>query len=206
MCDNYEPSTEDDVELLHDLGELLDEANVVVAHNGDRFDLKKINTRMIKESFWKPTPYRTVDTLKIARREFGFTSNKLDYLAQFLFGDAKLDTGGLELWTDCLAGKPEAWDKMEDYNAKDVVLLERVYEHIKGWDRSHPNMALLAKSDEAACTKCVSTNVHECEDRYASTNVSLFPVYRCHDCGNIMRGRTSVLSKEQKSVLLVNAK
>jgi DNA polymerase elongation subunit (family B) len=205
QCSNYTIGTEDDSELIEDLWNLFDEADIIVAHNGDKFDIKKIKTRMLTHIMVPPSPYRTVDTLKICKREFSFTSNRLDYVANLLLGEGKIDTGGMELWIDCIHGDDEAWKHMLDYNLRDVDILERVYKHIRSWDRSHPNIAIMTGVKEPACTVCASTEL-EPLDKLAATNVSLFHSYRCTCCGHVMRGRKNVRDKEAMKNGLLNAR
>ena len=75
--------------------------------------------------FMPPTPYRQIDTLQVARKEFGFSSNKLDALAGYLGIEHKSETNFL-LWKRCLAGEQEALDYMQAYNIKAVS-----YTHLK---------------------------------------------------------------------------
>jgi hypothetical protein len=44
----------------------MDEADIICAHNGDAFDIKKINSRLITNGFKPPSPFKTIDTLKAA--------------------------------------------------------------------------------------------------------------------------------------------
>src|SRR5579872_2275261 len=74
----------DDKKLLETLWELINEADIIIAHNGDEFDIKKINARFALHGMTPPAPFKTIDTLKMARRYFNFTSNKLGDLAKFL--------------------------------------------------------------------------------------------------------------------------
>ena len=60
--------------LNETLEKFISEANVVIAHNGVRFDTKKVRARMLVHGMLPPTPFKQVDTLQIARSEFGFTS------------------------------------------------------------------------------------------------------------------------------------
>lgn len=205
MTAKYKAGSEDDSELVSDLHSLLDEADIVIGHNGDNFDLKKIKARMIKYGMSPPSPYKTIDTLKICRREFGFTSNKLDYVAQYLFNESKLDTGGMTLWLRCIAGEEEAWTTMREYNAQDVELLERVYLKIRPWDRSTANLALLSPTDGHTCIACASENVEE-TGKHVHTPVSTFLGYVCGDCGHQMRGRVNIRTKTEKLNVLHNAK
>jgi DNA polymerase elongation subunit (family B) len=201
----YSVGTEDDRELIEDLWKLFSEADIVVAHNGDKFDIKKIKTQMLIHMMRPPTPFRTVDTLKICKREFAFTSNRLDYIAERLLGERKLDTGGFDLWKKCLHGDEDAWQHMLDYNIRDVDILERVYLRVRAWDRSHPNVAIMTDIEEPACTVCASTDLRPV-DKKTATNVSLFHTYECGNCGHKMRGRKNIRSKVAMRGGLVNAR
>src|ERR1035437_3916668 len=66
----YKRNKEDDSSLLGDLHRLFDEADILVAHNGDRFDVRKTNARFIINGMLPPKPYKKIDTLKVARRHF----------------------------------------------------------------------------------------------------------------------------------------
>ncbi|MGU9537308.1 hypothetical protein, partial [Proteus mirabilis] len=54
MYSDVTEKTEDD--LLQELHDLLDEADFVIAHNGRRFDLKKIRARMVTRGFKPYSP------------------------------------------------------------------------------------------------------------------------------------------------------
>ena len=75
---NYSKNKSCDLDLCKSLHSLLEQADIVVAHNGDAFDIKKINARFLINKMLPPRPYLAVDTLKILRRKFGFMSNKLN--------------------------------------------------------------------------------------------------------------------------------
>lgn len=187
----YTPGTEQDAGLLEIAWNLLDEADVVVGHNLDRFDLKKLKARMVQNGITtRPSPFKQVDTLKIAKREFAFTSNRLDYLANALLGTQKIPTGGMKLWQDCKAGDEDAWTAMEIYNAYDVELLQGVYHKLRGWDKSHPNLSIMSGNLDV-CGVCQEGTLVETEQMY-HTNVSSFRVYRCDACGAVHRGRSNL--------------
>ena len=131
---------------------VFEEADIIVAHNGDKFDIKKANTQFITCGLKPPAPYKTIDTLKWARRTFKFDSNKLDDLGEYLNLGRKVETGGFKLWRDCMAGVTKAWNKMAKYNKQDVDLLYNVYEKLKSWSTNHPNINVFAGND--ACPIC----------------------------------------------------
>lgn len=152
----YKKNPEDDSQLVDTLWKLLDEADIVVAHNGDGFDLPKSNTRFISHKLPPPSPYRTVDTLKIARNKFKFDSNKLDDLGRYLNIGRKLPHTGFNLWKGCMTGDLKSWQIMKQYNGHDVELLEKVYYLMRAWSTTHPNVN---HGELEACPKCSSTKV-----------------------------------------------
>ena len=81
---------QDDKQMLIDFIKIANEADEIIAHNGDRFDIKKIRTRCIYHRIPMFPKYRTLDTLKKAKSGFNFNSNRLDYIAKFLGVGAKL--------------------------------------------------------------------------------------------------------------------
>ncbi len=199
----YKKDSQSDYSLLLTLRDLLDEADIVIAHNGKRFDIPKINARFLKHGIPPPSPYRMVDTLRTAKSQFALTSNKLDYIARFLGLGRKVDTGGLDLWLGCIAGDAASWEKMIEYNIQDVILLEKVYYKLRPWISNHPNLALYTAATEASCPKCNSTNLQW--RGYAYTSVGSYKRFQCNSCGGWGRGRTSELTTEKRKGVLSNA-
>lgn len=184
---------ENDNRILHKLYNLMDEADVVIGHNGDKFDVPSINTRFVVNGINPPSPYRTVDTLKIAKRHFKFSSNRLDYLGEVLGVGRKIDTGGFELWEKCMKGDSKALDDMLTYNKQDVILLQDVYDKLKPFCSIHPSHA--ATHSGLSCPKCGSHSVQK--RGYAYTNISRFQRFVCNDCGSWSRARVNTRTKEE---------
>jgi hypothetical protein len=205
LCDyeGYKSSNDNERNLVEDLYCLLNEANVVVAHNAVRFDVKKVNSRILYYGLPKPHPYKVVDTLKIARSNFALTSNKLDYITKFLGGEGKLENEGMGLWIGCMGGDKDAWEQMKAYNLRDIDELESIYLALRGWDKSHPNLAHYYDDDLTRCTSCGSEKIEPLGE-FVPTNTQTYPGYRCLECGQIMRGRKNITPNKEK--LLVNAR
>lgn len=128
----------DDKRIVRELIDLLNQADIIVAHNGDKFDVRKINARILYHGLEYPKDYESFDTLKICRREFGLTMNKLDYVCRFLKIKGKLQTGGQKLWNDCREGNQEALTKMSRYCDNDVKILDEVFKRLLPYIRSNP--------------------------------------------------------------------
>jgi RNase_H superfamily len=169
-----------DKALVTELYRLISEADIIVAHNGDRFDLRKSNARFIEHGFAPPAPYKTVDTLKIARKHFKFDSNRLDDLGHFLGVGRKLANTGKALWLGCMSGDPKSWDKMRRYNKQDVRLLEAVYLKLRAWTTTHPNLDHYTRAN--ACPVCQSKDLVRHSFAYISTGKR--QRMTCKGCGH----------------------
>lgn len=188
-----------DKKILADLWKLLDEADIVVGHNVKRFDIRKANARFIMNGMKPPSPYKVVDTLQIARNKFMFTGNKLNNLAIYLGLGKKLDTGGFQLWLDCIAGKQTAWKKMVKYCEKDVVLTEKVYLKLLPYITNHPNLANFVNVEDPVCPNCGSDKLHK--RGFARTAVQKYQRYQCQSCGAWSRANDKIGNKiERKSI------
>lgn len=191
---SYSKHPKDDKHVVKALHKLFSEADVIIAHNGDKFDQKKSNARFIFHGLKPPEPYRTIDTLKVARKYAAFTSNRLDALGDFMHLGRKAETGGFDLWLDCMAGKKEAWRKMKKYNKQDVVLLEQVYYTLRPWIDNHP--AATDKPD--ACPKCGHTVLMS--RGWRVTKTTRYRRFSCNNCGGYSNFRVG----EKSKVILVN--
>ena len=158
----YLKDKHNDLNLMQKIHAFISQADILVAHNGDQFDIKKINARLIAHNLTPPPPNKTVDTLKAARRHFKFNSNKLDELGRYFKIGRKLAHTGKHLWLACIRGDPKAWKKMRAYNKQDVILLEKVYLKLRPWIANHPNLNLYKKTTQFihdACPVCQSAHV-----------------------------------------------
>ena len=167
-----------DKRILESIWKLLDEAEIVIGHNLDRFDIRKLNARFIDNDLDPPSPYKTIDTLKIARREFAFVSYKQDYLTKHFKLEQKLETS-FDLWVKCMQGDQEALKTMEEYNCHDVMGLEEVYLKLRPYIKNHPNLGVLM--DANVCPNCGCDDLEEL-DTYYFTTANKFQVYRCIGC------------------------
>ena len=193
----------DDAEMLWNLHGLLDEADMVVAHNGNKFDIPRVNARLIKAGLAPPSPYKRIDTFIEAKKTFAFTSNRLGDLGEFLGVGGKAETGGFSLWTQCLKGDAAAWQKMLKYNIQDVRLLEKVYMELRPWMPNHPNVGVYVNDDDPICPKCGSKHLQL--RGYSYTQVGKYQRYQCMDCAGWSRGRFTVQDIEKRRALLNNA-
>jgi predicted RNA-binding Zn-ribbon protein involved in translation (DUF1610 family) len=181
----YKPWSYDDRELAQDLWNLFDEAEIIVAHNGDAFDIKKSNARFIFHRLNPPSPYKTVDTKKVAKAVAKFNSNKLDDLGHILIGEKKIKTD-FALWHGCMSGNKKSWKQMLRYNEQDVLLLEKTYQRLLPWAKHHPNLGTIV--NEFACPKCGSKALRS--HGMAMTTTMKYRRLQCENCGGWTRQNT----------------
>jgi hypothetical protein len=195
----------DDKRLMKGLWELLDEADIVVAQNGAEFDVKKINARLIVHGYKPYSPIRVVDTFKVAKKHFRFTSNKLAWMSQYLTDTPKSEHKqfpGFELWKECLADNPKAWAEMKKYNQIDVLACEKVYLKQRPWITGHPNVGVYIQDKDPVCPKCKSKHLQQ--RGYAMSQAGSYTRFQCMECGGWAKGRFTQLAKEVRRGLVTN--
>lgn len=192
---------ENDKRVLKSLWGLLNEADIVIAHNGERFDIPKINARLVYHNLEPTAPYQQIDTLKVIRKEFGFVSNRLDSVAKLFGMGGKIKTS-FDLWKRCVEGDESAIAEMVRYNKKDVELLEDVYLKIRPWIKGHPNLGLYMEADESVCPNCGSSHISVNGSYYTSSG--RYTTFKCNDCGAFSRMRHTNYPKDKRKQLLVS--
>jgi len=108
----------DDTYVLRKLWKVLDDADIIVAHNA-AFDRGWIEGRFMDLGWKKPSKYYVYCTFRTLHGLNG-NSKKLDYLSQKLIGTKKVAHEGIPLWVACSNGEVEAFEKMEEYNIGDI--------------------------------------------------------------------------------------
>ena len=193
---NFKNNPTDDSLVAKTIWKLLDEADIVVAHNGDNFDLKWLNTIFLKNHLPPVSSYKSIDTLKEAKNNFRFLSNKLEHLVKSLGVGEKMKNEGFSLWPKCMSGDPVAWKQMELYNKRDIIILENLYLGMKPFMKHHPKFGLFVNEELQICNICGSKNLKK--KGFAYTSINKYQRFICDDCGASSRSRSSVLSKDKR--------
>ncbi len=186
-----------DKPLLKGMWRLMDEADVIVTQNGKKFDIKKLNARFILNGLKPPSSYHQVDTLEMAKKNFGFTSNKLEYLSSQLNTKYKKlkhkKFPGFELWDACLKGIQSAWKEMARYNIYDVLALEELHQRLESWDSS----LSLHFFEKGTPVQCRCGNSHLQKYGFSFSNKGKFQRYKCSQCKTEISARTNLLNKKR---------
>jgi len=159
-----------DAEMLREFIEIANQADEIIAHNGDRFDMPWLRTRCLKHGIQCFPSYKTIDTLKMARSKFYFNSNRLDYISQFIGGKSKLPTD-FNLWKKVMSGDKRALNQMVEYCCNDVLMLEEVYNELSKYAEPKTNIAVLEGKAKWFCPYCTSSKVHLNKTRVSAMGI-----------------------------------
>src|SRR5512139_461679 len=194
LCDykGYKPGGTD-YDLAIDLWRLLDEADIVVAHNGADFDIKCIKARFIAHGLKPPAPYRVVDTKKELKKVSRFSSNKLDWICKQLDLGKKIEHEGWELWLKCMGGDRAAWARMKKYNRHDVVLLKKLYGVLAPWI-TQPNAGTYSDVPVCPNPNCGSDQLQL--RGFARNKTRIYQRFQCRKCGTWGRAAHSERNKQ----------
>ena len=183
-----EARNRDDSRVVNALWKFIDEADILIAHNGLKFDVRMMQARFFLNGLPPTRSFQVIDTLRATRRAFALPSNKLDDIAKYLHLEGKIKTD-FTWWTKFMDGEQEAIDRMQEYNDKDVYVLEEVYFALRPWIKPHPNLGLFKEGSDPGCPACGSEDM-QIVGEYA-TYVNTYDEHKCNSCGHHSRTRTS---------------
>lgn len=179
--------------VLERMWEIMDEADVIIGFNSDKFDIKRVQGEFFLRGWEPPSPFHSVDLFKQAKRHFAFSSNRLKDILKARGLSPKLEEfGGMQLWMDVVHKElKSAQNRMKAYNKQDVASTEELYDAMLGWITNHPNWGLYVDDLDGTpiCPNCGG----ECsEHKVRRTKVRTYQQYKCNDCGKYARGRKSI--------------
>ena len=173
-----------DKNLLKEFINVANEADELVGHNGDKFDLAWIRTRCLLHKIDMFPTYNTIDTLKIARSKFKFNSNRLDYIGKFL-GLGQKNHTNFDLWKDImLKNCTKSMNIMIDYCIQDVVLLEKVHKALNNHIPAKTHYGVIFGGDRGSCPECGSDEVIKNNRRVMASGLVKIQM-KCKNCGKL---------------------
>lgn len=181
----------DDKELLLKLWKLLNQADIVITQNGEKFDSRKINARFILQGINPPSPYRHFDTYKLSSQVASFTSHSLEYVTEKCNKKYKKlkhkRFPGWSLWIECISGNKEAWKEMKKYNIHDVLATEEWYENLKAWAPEKMPKPYLVSDTAKECATCGHVG-HLKLGKPRHTKRFTYVQHQCTNCGSFQSG------------------
>jgi len=173
-------------EMLRKLWDAYDRADLVYGHNVDRFDTKNLNAEWLMLGLNAPSPFKILDTLKEARKTFGFESNTLASLTKRLGIDTKTDKYDVTVARAAVAGDKAMQRKITAYNHGDTAASEAFVDRLRGWIPSHPHNVIGTADDRPTCNQCWNDNLLRTGVKLAQQIT--YVLYRCQDCGANVQG------------------
>ena len=169
--------------------EWVDEADILIGHNMAAFDSKHLMSGWAEMGLPAPSPFKVIDTLKIARGSLNMESNTLDSLAKRLGVESKSDKYDVRVAQAAVAGDREAQARIEDYNRGDIVASEALFDRLRPYAKGVPHLGMWT-DDELACPSCGHTMTATGKTVHA--NVQRYEHLTCPNCGSHARGTTTL--------------
>jgi DNA polymerase elongation subunit (family B) len=162
-----------DKQMLVDFMKIMNSADEIIGHNSDKFDIRWVKTRALIHGIDHFPQYQTVDTLKLAKGNYLFNSNKLDYIGKVLGVGQKMDAGGFKTWKSIFIDHDQkALDKMVKYCKIDVIRLQQIYEKMNPFTPHKTHVAVALGKTKHDCPNCGSSNVNKVKTRYLATGTT----------------------------------
>jgi uncharacterized protein YprB with RNaseH-like and TPR domain/predicted RNA-binding Zn-ribbon protein involved in translation (DUF1610 family) len=175
-------ANQDDKKMLEQFVQIANEADELVGHNGDKYDLAWVKTRCLYHGIPMFPNYVTIDTLKQARSKFKFNSNKLDYIGKFLGLGEKIHTS-FNLWKDIVLNKDkQALEDMVTYCKGDVELLEKIYNKMSSYFPHKTHFGVLNGEEKYSCPECGSDDMAFSKRRLTALGNHRVQL-QCKSCG-----------------------
>lgn len=173
---------------------LMSQADIIVGHNIDSADIPWLEGDLYfprighkhKPNLPPLAPFKTVDTLKVARRfKSGVAFKSLNALCQILEIPAKTDEYDRERMERAINGNTEDRERLVDYCAGDVIATQGLYDWLRPHIKNHPALFIDGKDKLTVCNRC-GHDTEPTARRYVA-NVLSYTMLRCTNCGGHSR-------------------
>lgn len=177
-------------QFLKKVHALVSEADVLVGHNVDNADVP-----WLRGDFHMPRvghkhkpnlpplpPFKTVDTLKVLRREFktGVPFKGLDAFCRIVGLPAKIDTYDRDAMERAVAGSVEDRERLTEYCAGDVIATQGLYDYLRPHIKNHPALFVTGEDRLRVCTRC-GHDTEPTARRYVAS-VLTYSMQKCTNC------------------------
>jgi DNA polymerase elongation subunit (family B) len=170
--------------------EVIENVDILVAHNGKRFDWKHLKARWLYHEIPVPKKPYIVDTLTEARTS-AFPSNSLAGLSKHLKICEKgtNDADIITMLTGSMKDRIEHINKQTKYGLKDIQPLKELYYRLLPGMERHPNMS--AYTGLPCCPRCGSQEYQSRGDTLLSGGIKR-KSFSCKNCNKRFQGAVAV--------------
>ena len=159
-----------DKPLLIALSKVWNEADVVIAHYGQKFDRCFLNARIEKHRLPPLKPVVLIDTWRISKDNFVLGGNSLNVLQKFFNSPYQKIDLTYEEWRKVQIGDIKVLKKLKDHCRADVLGLEYVFKnHLIHYTNKMPNWNLF--KGIPVCPSCGSKDITKNGLRYTTTGI-----------------------------------
>lgn len=173
-------------EMLRRVWDAYDRADLLYGHNVDRFDTRNLNSEWLVLGLAPPSPVKILDTLKEARKTFGFESNTLASLTERTGVNTKTDKYNIAMARAACAGSKADQRRLKAYNVGDIHASREFVDRLRGWIPTHPHNVTGTSDDRPTCNQCWGDNLARNGTKLAQQITYI--LYRCQDCGANVQG------------------
>ena len=164
-----------------------DQATVIVGHNSVGFDEKHARSGFLEYGWTPPSPWKSIDTLRVARNQLNFESNTLDALAKRLGVASKTDKYSADIAHAAIAGDEKAQKKLKRYNEGDIKATEAVFDRLRPYIKNGPHLGMWT-GGAWSCPNCGFDGIANNPTGEAYANVTRYKAFQCEKCGTHIRG------------------
>jgi len=156
----WKRNVNDDYMVCKELYKVLKDADAIVTHNGKRFDLPFLKTRLEKHNLpTLPKTLRHIDTCSVSKQNLSPFNNRLNTLGEQFVGEEKMGHEGWPMWVKVWHRDAVAQENMKQYCMQDVRLLEKIYLKLRKHSDKVPNHALFGDNIHKNCPNCGSVSI-----------------------------------------------
>lgn len=173
----YNKNIRNEKPIIKEFLKVVNQADVMVAHNGDKFDWKKFNFKVAKYNLKPVKKPILVDTLKMVKQEMSADSHRLGDLCREFNLPVKIPLNGG--FTAAFRGYGK-YLELVNYNRQDIICLEMLYNYIKPHCRPKYDVSKLDNKNRA-CSSCGSCDIIK-YGKYILATGKQVSRYRCKTC------------------------
>lgn len=174
---------------------LLSEADILIGHNIDNADVPWLRGDLHFPRIGHPhrpdlpplPPFKTVDTLKVLRREFksGVPFKSLAAFCQIVGIPGKTDAYDRDAMERAVAGSKEDQIRETDYCEGDVLATQGLVDYLRPHIKNHPALFVDGRHKLTVCNRC-GGKTKPTAKRYVA-NVLTYSMQKCGSCGGYSR-------------------
>lgn len=175
----FRANPEDDKAICKELLQVIEQADMLVGWNSKSFDMRFLQTRLLKHRLGYLPPIPHVDLLLTSRNNTKMRRS-LDNTQKFFgFGHEKTPLD-INVWMKAGAGKADALRDVVKHCEADVRVTEEAYELFAPLARTHPNV-MFHSGDRSGCPTCGVDKLQQRGKAYALRYYRLR--FHCQNCG-----------------------